>query len=280
LGTARRDFREDDNAAKKEILRDGCNPIDDMMKLERELRDIDMTLSVNPSLDASLSSLAPNPNRKMDGSFYILPNTQPSSSSYLSSSLWMNQKSKQRTKTGQANNMPPELESSWWGSTLNTKHTPSNLRQLDSIKTLTDENAILIREIENAALAKKEALEVNNNMQKFKIEYSKKFQSLKLALEKFRKEHPGESPVEKSDHFQSLESQKREMTLESQKREIIIRKLAADLRKERESIKKKDAALKKYEGFYREVKKRSEQKQRQKDFEEKKIGCGGLKKYH
>lgn len=40
----------------------------------------------------------------------------------------------------------------------------------------------------------------------------------------------------------------------------MIKNLAAELRKEREESKKKDAALRKYEGFYREVKARSAEK--------------------
>ena len=43
----------------------------------------------------------------------------------------------------------------------------------------------------------------------------------------------------------------------------MIKKLAADLRKERDESKKKDTALRKYEGFYREVKKRSAEKREQ-----------------
>lgn len=56
--------------------------------------------------------------------------------------------------------------------------------------------------------------------------------------------------------------------MELQKRDQIIKKLAADLRKEREETKKKDAALRKYEGFYREVKARSAEKARQRQLQE------------
>ena len=44
----------------------------------------------------------------------------------------------------------------------------------------------------------------------------------------------------------------------------MIRKLTADLKKEKEEGKKKDAALRKYEVFYREVKARSAEKAAQK----------------
>ena len=56
--------------------------------------------------------------------------------------------------------------------------------------------------------------------------------------------------------------------VELQKRDQMIKKLAADLRKELEETKKKDAALRKYEGFYREVKARSAEKARQRQLQE------------
>ena len=52
------------------------------------------------------------------------------------------------------------------------------------------------------------------------------------------------------------------------KRDQIIIALSADLRKEREEAKKKDTALRKYEGFYREVKARSAEKARQRQLQE------------
>ena len=50
------------------------------------------------------------------------------------------------------------------------------------------------------------------------------------------------------------------MTEQIQRQEQLIRKLTTDLKKEKEESKKKDAALRKYESFYREVKARSAQK--------------------
>lgn len=52
-----------------------------------------------------------------------------------------------------------------------------------------------------------------------------------------------------------------------QRQEHLIRKLTADLKKEKEEGKKKDAALRKYEGFYREVKARSAEKAAQRQRE-------------
>ena len=52
-----------------------------------------------------------------------------------------------------------------------------------------------------------------------------------------------------------------------QRQEQLIRKLTTDLKKEKEESKKKDAALRKYESFYREVKARSAQKAAQRQME-------------
>jgi hypothetical protein len=57
---------------------------------------------------------------------------------------------------------------------------------------------------------------------------------------------------------------------EIQKRDDIIRKLTADLEKERKESKTKDSAIRKYENFYREVKARSAEKARQRQQEERK----------
>ena len=51
------------------------------------------------------------------------------------------------------------------------------------------------------------------------------------------------------------------------RQEQLIKKLTADLKKEKEESKKKDAALQKYENFYREVKARSAQKSAQRQRE-------------
>lgn len=52
-----------------------------------------------------------------------------------------------------------------------------------------------------------------------------------------------------------------------QRQEQLIRKLTTDLKREKEESKKKDAALRKYESFYREVKARSAQKAAQRHME-------------
>lgn len=113
------------------------------------------------------------------------------------------------------------LESSWWGTSSATASQalsssimsmggsrlgahvvgseqltgqPANTKQLmrllDSIKTLGDENAALLREVEDAEAARAEAKATREQMRRFKAEYGKRFAALKSALEKFRKSYP------------------------------------------------------------------------------------------
>ena len=149
---------------------------------------------------------------------------------------------------------------------------PANTKQLmrlmDSLKTLGDENAALLREVEDAEAARIEAKAAREQMKRFKVDYGKRFATLKMALEKFRKEHPddsnglGSNPVNKSEFIRTAS-----VTEQLQRQEQLIRKLTADLKKEKEESKKKDAALRKYESFYREVKARSAQKAAQRQME-------------
>lgn len=122
------------------------------------------------------------------------------------------------------------LESSWWGNASTTSqvlassvislgsrtgvdgghmgdvhgaqsaNTKQLMRLMDSLKTLGDENAALLREVEEAEAARLEAKAAREQMKKFKAEYGTRFASLKGALEKFRQEHPqasgsGTNPV-------------------------------------------------------------------------------------
>ena len=138
------------------------------------------------------------------------------------------------------------------------------MRLMDSLKTLGDENAALLREVEEAEAARAEARAAKKEMQRFREVYKERFEKLKLALEKFRKGYPDPmaadapasgNPVATSEYMQQAS------TLEQLSRqEQLIRKLTSDLKKEKEENRKKDAAIRKYESFYREVKARSAQK--------------------
>ena len=134
---------------------------------------------------------------------------------------------------------------------------------MDSLRTLGDENAALLREVEDAEAARTEAKTARQQMKRFKEEYGKRFAALKEALEKFRKEYPGDinsvngeqNPVTSSEFARSASAAEK-----LHRQEQLIRKLTADLNNEKEESKKKDSALRKYETFYREVKARSAQK--------------------
>jgi hypothetical protein len=184
---------------------------------------------------------------------------------------------------------PQSLESSWWGNSSGIssqvlyssvmaaggpiqnqqQQQPANTKQLmrlmDSLRTLGDENAALLREVEDAEAARVEAKAARQQMKRFKEEYGKRFAALKEALEKFRKGYPGDinnvngehNPVTSSEFARSASTAD-----QLHRQEQLIRKLTTDLKKEKDENKK----LRKYESFYREVKARSAQKaaQRQK----------------
>lgn len=116
------------------------------------------------------------------------------------------------------------LESSWWGNTSTTSqvltssvvsmgggnigdlqggqstNTKQLMRLMDSLKTLGDENAALLREVEEAEAARSEAKAARAEMKKFRDEYSNRLSKLKAALKKYAQEYPqadgaGEHPI-------------------------------------------------------------------------------------
>ena len=309
------------------------NPVDEMMALERELRDMDMALEYGNSI-ASLDARTQNRAKSMDGSFMVVP--PGSSNSYMSSSTMWSAPNRNtpapppaagtagvRARANRVQNileasasrpshapLPHNatatsntnlgLESSWWGTSSAASqaltssvislasstvqdghhthsshqqqhHNPANntkqlMRLMDSLKTLGDENAALLREVEQAEAARLQAKVAQDEMRRFREEYSKRFASLRAALKRFREENPTSAtrhesagndanPVTNSE-FLRTESKADQL----QRQENLIKKLTADLKKEKEESKKKDAALRKYESFYREVKARSAQK--------------------
>lgn len=73
------------------------------------------------------------------------------------------------------------------------------MRLMDALKTLGDENANLLREVEDAEAARMEAKAAKEQMARFKSDYGKRFESLKAALEKFRKAHPEQTQSNSND---------------------------------------------------------------------------------
>mmetsp|Transcript_23225 Transcript_23225/g.35220 ORF Transcript_23225/g.35220 Transcript_23225/m.35220 type:complete len:570 (+) Transcript_23225:146-1855(+) len=286
------------------------NPVDEMLKLERELKELDSALELGNSV-VSLGTRTQNrlKNSTMDGSFMVVP----PGSSYMSSSAMWSRPNHPRAKANRVQNIleaatvappspssqstatiiapaPPQrinsnnnLDASWWGNaslagsvvsmaaSSRPQQDPNNTKQmmrlLDSIKTLSDENATLLREVEEAEAARLEAKASKEQMKRFKSEYGKRFSALKSALENFRKTYSqnkdnSENPISSSEYLKSdLAHSDLDDQIASQSQQI--RKLAADLKKEKEESKKKDAALRKYESFYKEVKARSAEKARQ-----------------
>jgi hypothetical protein len=299
------------------------NPVDEMMELERELRNMDMALDMSNSI-ASLDARTHNRLKNSVAESFMLI---PGGGSYMSSSSsvilgpaagrahnmpMMTTAADVRARANRLPNVvvparpsagsapvplpqtvvappsqPQGLEASWWGgqSTAsqmltnsvislasasapthhhhqNPEDTKQLMRLMDSLRTLGEENAALLREVEGAEAARMEAKAAKQQMARFKEEYGKKFVALKEALEKFRKKYPADgasngmvNPVTTSEFSKSAS-----VTEQLQRQEQLIRKLTADLKKEKEESKKKDAALRKYESFYREVKARSAQK--------------------
>ena len=72
-------------------------------------------------------------------------------------------------------------------STANTKQI---MRLMDALKTLSEENANLMQEVEEAEAARMEAKATKEQMARFKADYGKRFAHLKAALQKFRENHP------------------------------------------------------------------------------------------
>ena len=119
------------------------------------------------------------------------------------------------------------LESSWWGNASTTSQVltssmislggrlgdgnvgdmhggqPANTKQLmrlmDSLKTLGDENASLLREVEEAEAARLEAKAAREAMKKFREEYTNRLSKLKAALKKYAQEYPKKTTTD-GDH--------------------------------------------------------------------------------
>ncbi|KAL9182903.1 hypothetical protein ACHAXT_004182 [Thalassiosira profunda] len=310
--------------SKRKNVEQGVNPVDDLMKLEKELQSMDMALEMENSV-ASLGTATTT--TRPDGSFMVVPK----GSSYLSSSsMWSHQQHAKpphhgrlpqkgaagvRSRTNHLQNFagktapspprqkqglqitpgnPGALDQSWWGggqgsilanaaatATSNNQRPPPNsaetnnpnatsstgtkqlMQLMDSLKRLGDENAQLMREVEDAKAARAEAKAAKDLVAKFKTEYSQRFNKVKEALGKYSSPN-AENPVAKSAYMKSVSA------TEIKKRDEMIKQLSGDLKKERDECKRKEDSLKKYEAFYREVKARSAEKAKQRAEQERK----------
>ena len=227
------------------------NAVDEMMELERELRDMDMALELGNSI-SSLDARTQNRMKSsvIEGSFMVVP---PGSESYMSSSMWGSPvprgatarpsaghplsstaatRTRNKVQTIQTTNRPAHppiqlmtsppsrntagLESSWWGNqstasqvltssvisfggpagnmgdthNAQSANTKQLMRLMDSLKALGDENAVLLREVEELESARSEAKAVREEMRKFKEEYKQRLDKLKAALKRYAQEYP------------------------------------------------------------------------------------------
>ena len=267
---------------------DESNPVDDMLAMERELNNLNMTLTssrtISPSQSDSYSMIIDNEDntvklqqpatktmsakqsRGLESSWWGGSASHLGQSIAISASSFLPSRNGINTKQEINKNSEQKLNSSSVAST-NTKQV---LNLLDSLRTLSEENTALLKQIDDAKAARIEADSMRTKMIQFKVDYGKRFSSLKAALDKFRTEYPTShsqgndqyknqscNPVENSNYSKEKARSEKER---ARQRERLIRKMDQELRRLKEEGKKKDVILKKYENFYKEVKARSAQK--------------------
>lgn len=151
----------------------------------------------------------------------------------------------------------------------NNNNAKQLLRLLDALKVLGDENAALLEQVEDANRARLEAKAAKEEMKRFQSEYQKRFHTLKAALDKLHQQQQQQHNTTTDKNFilsSELLSSKKDNT-RSPNDDIIIKQakqqvhsLQLQIQKLQQEGKKKDATLKKYENFYKEVKARSAQR--------------------
>jgi len=160
---------------------------------------------------------------------------------------------------------PPSTSTSNPRATNNNNNAKQLLRLLDSLKVLGDENAALLQQVEDAKKARLEAQAAREEMKRFQLDYHKRFHSLKVALEKLHQQQQQQKQSTESNPVLSSEILKREDRKKNSKQqqrilESQVQSLKTQVETLQEESKKKDAVLKKYENFYKEVKARSAQR--------------------
>lgn len=117
------------------------------------------------------------------------PATSPVATDGLESSWWGNTNTASQMLASSVVSLGTRVDSgpNIDGETVNAKQI---LHLMDSLKTLGDENAELMRQVEDAEASRMEAKAAREQMKRFKYEYGKRFASLKAALDKFRQEYP------------------------------------------------------------------------------------------
>jgi len=195
----------------------------------------------------------------------------------LESSWWGNSSAASQVLTSSVISIASSIGGDVHGGSTNTTGTGMSqaaftkqlMRLMDSLTTLKGENDALLREVEAAQAAMTEARAAKEQMRRFKDEYSKRYAALSRELEEFRKSYPDSNALSEANPVTASEFGRSASASDQlvRQQEQLITNLKGELKKEKEACKKKDAALRKYESFYREVKARSAQKaaQRQKE---------------
>mmetsp|Transcript_2001 Transcript_2001/g.3414 ORF Transcript_2001/g.3414 Transcript_2001/m.3414 type:complete len:420 (+) Transcript_2001:183-1442(+) len=249
--------------------------------------DATKTAAAPPSSQQQGVQIAPGNNAALDQSWW-----GGGQGSILASSAISAAAASSSSNSNNRQHRSPPTDSSSSNTRNNDAHrqqqTSTNAKQLmqlmDSLNRLGNENAQLMREVEDARAARAEAKAAKDMMAKFKAEYGQRFGKVKEALKRYPgqqqsssqgssgsnsnfgpKNYSADDPVTSSAYM------KQSSLFEIQKRDSTIKRLASDLKKERDECKKKDGALQKYEAFYREVKARSAEKARQRQLQEKQV---------
>ena len=120
------------------------------------------------------------------------------------------------------------------------------MRLLGCMKTLGDENAMLIKQVEDGGRVRQENERLRREMAEFQEQYAKRFRDLRAALEEFRHKYPNE--YNPTNHVASARETARVKTLESEIESLMIR-----LNREKEAGRKKDAMIAKYQAWYNKL---------------------------
>lgn len=218
------------------------NPLEEMLELERELRDMDMALAVSSSITSLDTRSRRAPNTIAD-SFLVVPSA---------STTFTNRPHHHRSTRGGVLDDDASVTTTATLHTTATHHhhnnnnptntSPQQVMQLmETIRRMGNENAALLRRVEQADADRHAAKSARAAMERFQREYSRR---LALVQQQWR------------------------ASATNTTQEELMRQLTVELQKEKEENRKKSVAIKKYEDFYRAVRARSAEKKKQQQLQE------------
>lgn len=224
-------------------VQQNINPMEEMLELERELRDMDMALAVS----SSITSLDARSRRSVSvaDSFMVVP-PSPIPKQIRTTTKRPREKHQQQPAAEDWYTASQILVAPAAAPAGGAGASPKQVMQLmDTIRTVGNENAALLRRVEQAEADRQAAIAARAAMERFQQDYARRFAALKQHLP----QHVagGAAVVDSSMKHQ----------------EELIRKLTAELKREKEENRRKNAAIKKYEDFYKAVRARSAEKKKQ-----------------